>query len=148
MSYQTSFIDRQLHNIHVDVAMGVNEIEAYSKEEAVRGSAEQFENGFIQRTNNLKSNIYGRVDRVRDDVLSRRPSPNDPNYSEKSKKYKSFLEYANSGIKEMQSMFSFVFSKLKIVVKQIVKWIIQNLPDIILAIASLFSNFIIPLIMC
>lgn len=146
MTYQTVFIDQRLHNVHVNTARGVDQIERYAKERAQLDPVEQYEHEFVQRTNSLKSDIHGQLDSVHSEIISRRPSPHDADYSQKTDRYKKFLQYADSGMTGMRSVFASLFAKLFEVIKKIVKWIIQNLPQIFSAIAVLFKTVIVPLI--
>jgi len=145
MAYQLNHIDNRLHSIQRDTAQGVDNIQTYATSRATTEAADRYENALISRTSNLKNDISGQLDDLHEDIITRRPSPNDTNYKHKLEQYRKFLVHANDGIGSMKNLFSRLFSKLFEVVKKIVKWVRDHLPQIVSAIATVFSHIIVPL---
>jgi hypothetical protein len=146
MAYQLNHIDNRLHTIQRDTAQGVDDIQTYAKSRATTETADRYENALMSRTSNLKKNISGQLDDLHKDVTNRRPSPNDTNYTHKIEQYRKFLVHATDGIESMKNVFSRLFSKLFEVVKKIVKWVGDHLPEIVSAITTIFSHVIVPLL--
>jgi hypothetical protein len=145
MAYKLNHIDNRLHSIQHNTAQGVDDIQTYAKSRATTKAADRYESELRSRTTNLKNNISGQLDDLHEDITSRRPSPNDINYKQKLEQYGKFLVHANDGIGSMKNVFSRLFSKLFEVVKKIVQWVRDHLPDIVSAIANIFENVILPL---
>jgi hypothetical protein len=146
MTYQLHHIDNRLHDIHVDTARGVDDIQNYATSRATNEAIEKYENTLMHRTSNLKSNINGQLDNLHHDIISRRPSPNDSDYEQRREQYRAFLVHANDGVGSMKGVFGQLFSKLFDVVKKIVHWILNRLPQILSAIAGIFTSVILPLL--
>jgi hypothetical protein len=100
----------------------------------------------MHRTSSLKGDINGQLDSLHHDIVSRRPSPNDPNYEQMREQYGAFLVHANNGVGSIKGVFDQLFSRLFEVVKKIVKWVVDHLPDIVSAIATIFGSIILPLL--
>jgi hypothetical protein len=146
MTYQLRHIDNRIHDILTKTARGVDDIQNYATSQANKESVEKYENALVQRTSNLKKDVNDQLDNLHDDITSKRPSSNDPNYEQMLEKYREYLVHANDGIESMKGMFAKLFSKLYEVVKKIVKWIVDHLPEIISAIVTIFASIILPLL--
>lgn len=146
MSYQLYYIDAQLHSIHSNTARGVDGIQNYATSRVNNETIERYESALMEKTTNLKWTVNNQLDDLHQNIVSRRPSPSDFNYEEKREQYRAFLTHANDGVGSMKGIFSRLFSKLFEVVKKIVDWIINHLPQIVSAIARIFSSVILPLL--
>lgn len=146
MAYERHYIDRRLHYVHQSTTRGVRDIENYATSQVTTESVEIYENTLMKRTSDLKHNINDQLDNLHHDIISRRPSKTDMNYTQKQEQYHAFLMHANDGMGSMQRLFSQLFSKLFEVVKTIVKWIVERVSQIVSAIVRIFATVILPLL--
>ena len=146
MSYQRRIIDNSLHRLQCYTAQRVDAIEAYAKDRAYKDSIDEYEAALSNQAEALKRNVDSQLDDFHSDILSRRPSPNDPDFDEKQEQYKEFLLHAKSGLSTMKASFNKLFEKLKEVFKRIVMLVIAHAPDIISMIATIFGSVILPLL--
>lgn len=120
------------------------DIEEYVREH-VSDEPENLEQELDQRILIMKSRMDQQLSSIGKFVAEQAPKKNDPDYQTKAARYRQFLVGATSRLQIMFKRIIALVSKLAEVIVQIAKWIIENLPTIILAIKILFEKVIAPL---
>ncbi|CAF1317685.1 unnamed protein product [Didymodactylos carnosus] len=142
MAYSFSTIDSRLNNIRDNTREGVDDIEDHAKRRAHRDPADVYEQALLDKTNNVEQTVHQQVDDVRQDVLRRRPQQGDPNYQYKAEQYQQFVRHAATGMDSMKGTFRTLFSRVGEVVRKIARWVRDNLPNIIVAIGTIFTKVV------
>ncbi|CAF1039622.1 unnamed protein product [Didymodactylos carnosus] len=146
MAYSYNAIDSAVDDIRENAKAAVNDMERYSKQRAHREPVDVYEEVLLHKTQVLEATVQERVQSIREFVKNRRPDPNEWNYQQKADQYTKFVKHATTGLTSLRSTFKTLFSKLVEVVKRIARWIRDNLPNILSAIASIFRDIVLPLL--
>jgi len=90
------------------------------------------EQQFDRESDNFISNVTRRIEQIRDEIKSHRPTNfQDPNYETRLIQYRQFLQSSSISINRMTDWVNSLFEQVTSTIKRILQWMIDNAATIV-----------------
>ncbi len=138
-------MSNSLENIRSNLENGLRDLESYAQSHANDDiSISIYEQRLIEKLNALKNSVSKELDRFEQDLAYYRSQS--CNGIAARKNYAELLQHATISFNKMTYNITETFKKMGNVIKEICRKIVEEMPNIIDIIASLFRSFIFPII--
>jgi tRNA A37 N6-isopentenylltransferase MiaA len=143
----TVFLHDQIEKLLDETREHTKEIEQYAKNHATIDDPDEMEKALKERIDKMKRNIDLQLSTLQESVLRRRPTnKEDPKFHTEYSAYIQFLTGATNGIDQFRQALNSFFTRLMDVCKRILKWIREQVKDILPLITDVFKTEISPLL--